>query len=134
MKQQRGNGGSLRKTCTYRLTPTPAEAQALEVVFSSGRTLYHVALEHRKAEGSVWWCQGSVARRKQGSNRRRKAVKLLAKAHLKAHRQWRDFQCETALAAACQYDTVYCEVLQSANLLKNQHLVKSVQDECGPTS
>src|SRR5258708_11516207 len=42
---------SVRKTYQYRLMPTPAQAQALEVVLSRCRTLYNVALEQRKT-----WC------------------------------------------------------------------------------
>src|SRR5262249_42497245 len=46
MEQQR-----VRKTFKYRLPPTPAQEQALEVVLHRCRTLYNVALEQRK----TWW-------------------------------------------------------------------------------
>src|SRR5215472_6725045 len=39
---------SLHKSYQYRLTPTPAQEQALEVVVLRCRTLYNCALEQRK--------------------------------------------------------------------------------------
>src|SRR5258708_3732219 len=47
-------GDTVRKTFKYQLTPTPAQAQALEVVLSRCRTLYNIALEQRK----TWWQRG----------------------------------------------------------------------------
>jgi len=47
-------GDTVRKTFKYQLTPTPAQAQALEMVLSRCRTLYNVALEQRK----TWWQRG----------------------------------------------------------------------------
>lgn len=44
----------IRKTYKYKLNPTPAQAQALEVVLSRCWTLYNVALEQRK----TWWQRG----------------------------------------------------------------------------
>jgi putative transposase len=69
-----------------------------------------------------------VARRKKGSHRRKQAVKLLAKAHQKVKRQRQDFQHKTALALVQHYDTIYYEELQTANMLKNHHLAKSIAD------
>jgi putative transposase len=82
----------------------------------------------RSAEADLRRCQRRVARRKKGSNRRRKAVKLLAKAHLKVKRQRRDFHHKTARSLVQSYDTVYFEDLQTANMVKNHHLAKSIQD------
>ena len=53
---------------------------------------------YRKAERALKTAQRRVSRRKRGSNRRKKAVKLLAKAHLKVQRQRTDFHHKTALA------------------------------------
>jgi putative transposase len=44
----------VHKTFKYKLTPTPAQEQALETVLSRCRTLYNVALEQRK----TWWERG----------------------------------------------------------------------------
>jgi putative transposase len=43
-------------------------------------------------------------------------------------RQRQDFQHKAALALVRQYDTIYHEDLQTANLLKNHHLAKSIAD------
>jgi len=53
---------------------------------------------------------------------------LLAKAHQKVRRQRQDFQHKTALVLIQQHDTIYHEELQTANMLKNHHLAKSVAD------
>jgi putative transposase len=82
----------------------------------------------RVAEMNLKRAQRRVSRRKKGSKRCRKAIRLLAKAHLKVKRQRADFHHKTALALVRQYDTVYHEDLQTANMLKNHHLAKSIAD------
>ncbi len=82
----------------------------------------------RVAELNLKRAQRRVSRRKKGSKRRRKAIKLLAKAHQIVKRQRQDFHHKTALALVRQYDTIYVEDLQTANLLKNHHLAKSIAD------
>jgi putative transposase len=69
-----------------------------------------------------------VSRRKKGSHRRRKAVQLLARAHLKVKRQRQDFHHKVALQLVQTNDTIYHEDLQTANMLKNHHLAKSISD------
>ncbi|HEX6543958.1 MAG TPA: transposase [Ktedonobacterales bacterium] len=91
-------------------------------------TMIHNPRCYRRAERRLKTAQRKVARRKKGSNRRRKAVKMLAKAHQTVKRQRQDFQHKTALALVRQYDTIYHEDLQTANMLKNHHLAKSIQD------
>jgi putative transposase len=83
---------------------------------------------YRKAERALKTAQRRVSRRKKGSNRRRKAVTLLARAHRKVRRQRADFHHKAALALIQQNDAIYHEDLQTANLLKNHHLAKSIQD------
>jgi putative transposase len=83
---------------------------------------------YRKAERALKTAHRRVARRMKGSNRRRKAVQLLAKAHQKVRRQRQDFHHKTALALIRANDTIYHEDLQTANMLKNHHLAKSIQD------
>jgi putative transposase len=73
-------------------------------------------------------CQRRVARRKKGSNRRKKAVKLLAKAHLKVRRQRQDFHHKAALSLVRQYDVIYYEDLRVRNMVRNHHLAKSISD------
>jgi putative transposase len=83
---------------------------------------------YRKAERALKTAQRRVARRKKGSNGRRKAVALLGKAHQKVRRQRRDFHHKTALALVRANDVIYHEDLQTANMLKNHRLAKSIQD------
>jgi putative transposase len=83
---------------------------------------------YRKAERALKTAQRRVARRKRGSNCRRKAVTLLAKAHLKVRRQRTDFHHKTALALVRENNTIYHENLQPANMLKNHHLAKAISD------
>jgi putative transposase len=83
---------------------------------------------YRKAERALKTAQRRVSRRKCGSHRRRKAIVLLAKAHQKVRRQRRDFHQKTALALVQANDAIYHEALQPANMVKNHHLAKSIQD------
>jgi putative transposase len=96
---------------------------------SDGARIFHPGW-YRKAERALKTAQRRVARRKKGSHRRRKAVKLLAKAHLTVKRQRAEFHHKTALKLVQANDTIYHEDLQTANMLKNHHLAKSIQDAC----
>ena len=53
---------------------------------------------------------------------------LLAKAHQQVRSQRTDFHHKTALTIVRQYNAIYHEELQTANMLKNHHLAKSIQD------
>jgi putative transposase len=94
---------------------------------SDGTRIFHPGW-YRKAERALKTAQRRVSRRKKGSNRRRKAVKLLAKAHQKVRRQRGDFHHKTALTLVRANDTIYHEDLQTANMVRNHHLAKSIQD------
>jgi putative transposase len=83
---------------------------------------------YRKAERALKTAQRRVSRPKKGSPRRRKAVTLLAKAHQKVRRQRQDFLHKTALALIRTNDTIYHKDLQTANMVRNHHLAKSIQD------
>jgi putative transposase len=83
---------------------------------------------YRKAEKQLAKAQRRVTRRKQGSNRRKKAVALLKRKHQKVQRQRRDFHHKTALALLRTYDTVYLEELQVRNMVRNPYLAKSISD------
>jgi putative transposase len=95
--------------------------------FADGTRIFHPGW-YRRAERTLKTRQRHVSRCKKGSNRRRKAVQLLAKAHLKVKRQRADFHHKTALRIVQQHDTIYYEDLQTANMLKNHHLAKSISD------
>jgi putative transposase len=91
-------------------------------------TMIHNPRCYRKAEAYLRRSARRVARRKQGSHRRRKAVQLLARAHQKVRRQRQDFHHKTALALVRHYDTVYFEDLRVRNMVKHPHLAKSIAD------
>ena len=55
-------------------------------------------------------------------------MKPLAKAHQKVKRQRQDFHHQTSLTLVRANDVFYHEELQTANLLKNPHLAKSISD------
>jgi putative transposase len=82
----------------------------------------------RVAERRLRRAQRRASRRKKGSHRRRKAVVLLAKAHAKVRRGRQDFHHKTALDLVRAYDTIYHEDLQTANMVRNHHLAKSISD------
>jgi putative transposase len=94
---------------------------------SDGTRIFHPGW-YRRAERKLKTAQRCVSRRKKWSNRRRKAVQLLAKAHQKVKRQRADFHHKTALALVREYDTIYHEDLQTANMVRNHHLAKSISD------
>jgi putative transposase len=71
---------------------------------------------YRQAERRLAKAQRRVSRRKRGSHRRRKAVRVLAKRHQHVRRQRLDFHHQTALALVCAYDTISVEAIQAANL------------------
>jgi putative transposase len=83
---------------------------------------------YRKAEAYLRRCGRRVARRKKGSHRRAKAVKLLAKAHQHIANQRRDFHQREAAKLVKAYDSIAYEDLQTANMVKNHHLAKSIAD------
>jgi putative transposase len=94
---------------------------------SDGTRVFHPGW-YRKAERALKTAQRRVSRRKKASNRRRKAVKLLAKTHQKVRRQRADFHHKTALALVRANDVIYHEELQTANMVRNHHLAKSISD------
>src|SRR5262249_8453343 len=94
---------------------------------SDGMMIHHPRW-YRTAERYLAKCQRRVSRRKKGSQRRKKAVALLAKAHQHIRRQRQDFHHKAALHLVREHDTIYHEDVQTANMLKNHHLAKSIAD------
>jgi putative transposase len=70
---------------------------------SGGTRIFHPGW-YRKAERALKTAQRRVDRRKRGSQRRRKAVALFAKAHQTVRRQRQDLHPKTALALVREYD------------------------------
>jgi putative transposase len=94
---------------------------------SNGTRIFHPGW-YRKAERALKTAQRRVSRRKKGSNRRRKAVTWLAKAHQKIRRQRQDFHHKTALLLVRTNDVIYHEDLQVRNMVRNHRLAKSISD------
>jgi putative transposase len=115
--------------------PLPATGQATGIdlgieafaTLSDGTRIFSPGW-YRKAERALKTAQHRVSRRKKGSNRRRKAVKWLGKAHQTVRRQRQDFHHKTALALVRANDTIYHEDLQVRNMVRNHHLAKSISD------
>jgi putative transposase len=118
---------------SVRPLPLTSQETGMDLGLESFATLadgtrIHNPRSYRKAERRLKRMQRRVSRRQKGSHRRRKAEALLARAHQKVRRQRQDFHHKAALALVRQYDTIYFEDLQTANLLRNHHLAKSIQD------
>ncbi len=82
---------------------------------------------HRKAQAKLRVQQRTVSRRKRGSNRRRKAVKLLAKTHQKVKNQRKDFHHKAAHDLVKRFDLIAIEELNVKGLARTR-LAKSVAD------
>ena len=84
---------------------------------------------YRKAERALKTAQRRVSRRKKGSNRRRKAVTLLAKAHQTGAPPAAGLSPQDgARPRAAATTRSITRDLQTANMVKNHHLAKSITD------
>jgi putative transposase len=83
---------------------------------------------HRQAEQRLAKAQRVVSRRQKGSKRRKKAVNRCARLYQTVKRQRADFQHKVTRQLVQQYDTIYLEDLQVANLVRNRRLAKSISD------
>ena len=82
----------------------------------------------RVAEMNLRRAQRRVTRRCKGGRRRKRAVVLLARAHQRVRRARAHFHHKEALKLVRAYDAIYHEDLQTANMLKNPRLAKSIAD------
>jgi putative transposase len=81
----------------------------------------------RKAESDKRLRSQAVSRKKKGSNRRRKAVKRLAKHHQKIARQRQDFHYKTSKQLLDKYDAIAFEDLNVKGLARTR-MAKSILD------
>lgn len=81
---------------------------------------------YRKAEKRLKKLQEALSRKKRGSNRRKKAVQAVAKAHRKVRNQRKDFAHKASRQIVNRYQVIALEDLQTANLVKRP---KPKQDE-----
>jgi putative transposase len=82
----------------------------------------------RKAEKRLKYLQRMVSRRKKGSNRRHKAVAMLAKCHEYIANQRRDNAHKISRYLVNHYDLIGFEDLNIKGMVKNHHLAKSIAD------
>jgi putative transposase len=94
---------------------------------STGEAIENPKL-YRAAERALKTAQRSVSRKKRGSTNRKKAVRLLAKKHLKVANQRQDFFHKTSLNLIRQFDEFAVEDLNIQGMVKNHHLAKSISD------
>ncbi len=80
----------------------------------------------RKSEKKLEKHQQSLARKKRGSNRRKKAVRLVARTHRKVRNQRKDFLHKASRKLVNTHQVIVFEDLQTANLVKRP---KTKQDE-----
>jgi putative transposase len=98
--------------------------------FSTDTEGLHVANPkyYREAQAELRGKQRKVSRRKKGSNRRRKAVRELARAHRKVANMRLDFLHKTANYYINNFQMICIEALRVKNMVKNRHLSKSIVD------
>jgi putative transposase len=82
----------------------------------------------REAQRKLRVMQRSVSRKKKGSHNRRKAVRILAKKHLKVKRQRADFAHKVADNLVKVYGGIAVEDLKIKNMQRNHHLALSISD------
>lgn len=83
---------------------------------------------YRLTEAKLRKQQQSVSRKKKGSERRKKAIGVLARTHEHIFNQRRDNAFKVANNLLQKYDTICREDLQIANMVKNHKLAKSISD------
>jgi putative transposase len=94
---------------------------------SNGNTVENPR-HYRKAEARLKRLQRRLSRKKNGSKNRFKARKHVARAHLKVQRQREDFARKEANALVTSHDLIAYEDLKIANMVRNHHLAKSIND------
>ena len=82
----------------------------------------------REAEAVLRVAQRRVSRKKKGGSNRRKAIRLLAKKHLRIKRQRADFAHKVADNLVKNYGRIAVEDLRIKNMVRNRHLAHSISD------
>ncbi|WP_066295622.1 RNA-guided endonuclease InsQ/TnpB family protein [Bacillus sp. FJAT-29937] len=82
----------------------------------------------QKAERRLKQLQRAVSKKKKGSNRRQKAVRLLAKWHEHIANKRRDTAHKVSRQLVSNYDLIVFEDLNIQDMVKNRHLSKSITD------
>lgn len=79
-------------------------------------------------EGHLKQLQRAVSRKKRGSNRRKKAVHVLAQLHEKVANQRKDYAHKLSRQLVNRYGLIAFENLNVQGMIKNCHLAKSITD------
>ena len=95
---------------------------------TSDKELKKAPKTYRKAEKDLAKAGRKVSRRIKRSQRRKKAVILLAKQHEKVSNQRKDLAHKLARELTTKYDLIAHEKLAIKNMVKNRHLAKSIND------
>lgn len=82
----------------------------------------------KKALKKLKRLQRSVSRKKRGSSKRKKAVKLLARQYEKVTNKRKDFLHKTSKYLIDHYDTICLETLSASNMIKNHRLAQALSD------
>lgn len=82
----------------------------------------------RKSEEKLKRKQRAVSKKKRGSNRRRKAVRNLARLHEKVANQRKDYAHKESRKLINKYGLIAFEDLNIQGMVKNHHLAKSIAD------
>lgn len=93
--------------------------------FSTGDVIENPK-HYRKAEKKLNKAQQALSRKKRGSNRRKKAVKVVARLHRKVRNQRNDYLHQWSRRLVNTYETIVFEDIAPANLSKR---AKPKQDE-----
>jgi putative transposase len=86
---------------------------------------------YRTAHAHLRRAARRVARRTKGGKRRRKAVRLLARAHQHVANQRRDFHHQTARKLVAAHGLIAVEALQTANLVRRPAPILGVNADTG---
>jgi putative transposase len=123
---------AVQTECVVEHVPTGSEVGidvGLKAYYtdSEGRTVENPRL-YRKAEKKLKRLHHQLSRKQKQSRNRKKARKQLAKGYLKVQRQREDFARKQANALITSHDLIAFEDLKIANMVRNHHLAKSIND------
>ncbi|UFP95629.1 RNA-guided endonuclease InsQ/TnpB family protein [Gloeobacter morelensis] len=121
--------------CEVQTAVPPATGQEVGVDLGINSLLVTSDGEHienprwyRAEQAKLRVLQRSVARKKKGGTHRKKAVWVLQKQHARIANRRKDFLNKVAYRLIGRYDRIAIEDLRINNLVRNQHLAKSILD------
>jgi putative transposase len=129
------SGWYLQVVCESQPTPLPKNDRAIGLDFgiknlvadSEGKFVEnpkHLDKSLRRLRHA----QRRIARRKKGSNRRKKACRMAARIHERIGNQRRDYLHKVARSYVNKYGTIYIEDLQPAKMLRDGRLARFISD------